>query len=179
MTYQSKRKGSTAMKKPSPADVREMLKMVMDLKNEGILFVPMPVVDNLDKSKLLLDASRRLDVLRQETSNYVSILKSTRGIPLICQDTDSDKVVITLENYLKWYEIYAVYPDNSVVTVPGNVIDDICAKSSITLVSDHCFHPYLLKLVAEYYRGEVDSVSLEVAAGRWLLDARDCNIVAI
>lgn len=164
------------MGKTSPAEAREMLKMAMDLKNEGILFVPMPVVDNLDRSKLLLDASRRLDVLRQEASKYGNILKSPRGIPLICQDNSSDKVIITLENYLKWYDIYVVYPDNSIITVPGNVIDDICAKSSITLISDHCFRPYLLELVAEYYQGEVDSVSLEVAAGRWMFDVKDCNI---
>lgn len=95
---------------------------------------------------------------------------SERNHPLLYWHTEgfpADCPVITLENYPKWYRIYVVLPTGEVTTAGIVDIIEIENQSEKVLYLDHNFHPELLEKLAEQYRGIVDEVSLEVAAGRW------------
>lgn len=92
--------------------------------------------------------------------------KSERGFPLLCQQAIGVPVV-TLENYEKWYHIYVIQPNGIVEIVDPGLVVELASKE--TLLIDHEFHPKLLLLIAQKIGGSVHPVSLEVAAGRWIM----------
>lgn len=98
----------------------------------------------------------------------VQIFRSDRGIPLLCQEV-FDTPTITLENYEKWYNIFVIQPDGTVEIVSPGLIDEL---NDGTLWVDHTFHPKLLLLIAKHYGGSVPPTTLEMAAGRWVMEER-------
>ena len=89
--------------------------------------------------------------------------------PLICT-TPKDYPIITAENYEKWYSLFILHPDVSVTPVPPGDIMDMCDIFRRSFWVDHAFHPTLLLALAHYYGGSADIVTLETAAGRWVLE---------
>lgn len=96
---------------------------------------------------------------------------SKRNIPLLYQGV-LDVPVITAENCGKWYDLYIVHPDGKVSPVPVEIMQEVCEKFSTQLWVDHCFHPTLLLLLAKYYTGDADIVTMEVASGRWVMEEK-------
>lgn len=96
------------------------------------------------------------------------VFRSDRGFPLMYQEV-STTPVITLENYDKWYNIFVIQPDGTVEIVNPGLIDEL---NDGTLWVDHTFHPKLLLLIAKHYGGQVPPTTLEIAAGRWVMEDR-------
>ena len=101
------------------------------------------------------------------------IFKSERGIPLICQGKDNNKPVVTVENYCKWYQIFVIYPDSTVVPADWPTLNKINKSSDKHLIGDHIFHPELLEKFADHIGGYVHDVSLEAVTGRWMFEYHD------
>lgn len=57
------------MKRAKPVDPCLVLEMAHNLVKLGIDFVPIPVIDQDDKSELAVDLQRRLKQIEKETSN--------------------------------------------------------------------------------------------------------------
>lgn len=101
-----------------------------------------------------------------ETFTY----KSDRGMALLYVGEPLDLPVITLENYIKWYNIFMVMPDGTVQTVPIEMVQKALDESRTALQIDHNFHPELLDRLGELLNAEVDERATEVATGRWVLE---------
>lgn len=55
------------MKKDS-VEIQKALNVVFALKNAGVLFVPLPIINTADKNKLLDDLERRLQLIEGKTT---------------------------------------------------------------------------------------------------------------
>lgn len=103
------------------------------------------------------------------TPKYVS----TRNIPLIFQGEPGSDPIITMENYSKWYDIYAVFPDGSVKTITLNELDIetlMTESDGASSVLDHAYHPMLIQRIAKELCYVIDTVSFEVIVGRWEME---------
>lgn len=96
-----------------------------------------------------------------------TVIVSERGHPLMHQEMVGVPVV-TVENYEKWYSIYVIMPDGKVEAIPTNVVLEIMGDNGWWI--DHRWHPSLLLALAKHYNGEVPTTTLEVVAGRWILE---------
>lgn len=94
---------------------------------------------------------------------------SPRGIELMWQ-TVGDTPTVTVENYMKWYNIFIINPDETVVAVDPALIKELSDVAGFPLQVDHTFHPKLLLLIAERIGGEVPYTTLEIVAGRWVIE---------
>lgn len=64
------------MKRADPVQMRQALEIVDDLKNAGILFVPVPILDTVDHAVLLATLHTRLermaaDAKKEEAENEI------------------------------------------------------------------------------------------------------------
>ena len=91
--------------------------------------------------------------------------RSNRGHPLLAQTTQN-KPILTLEAYSKWYNIHLLHPDGTVTEVESEVI----LKAAPGLWIDHNYHPMALILVAMHLDVYYCELSLELAAGRCVLE---------
>jgi len=57
------------MNKASPANMRKALVVVDEFRKAGILFIPMPVLNNKDKDDLAKEACCRLDIIEKGCQN--------------------------------------------------------------------------------------------------------------
>jgi hypothetical protein len=105
-------------------------------------------------------------------SKDIRVYHSNRGFPLLYMGLPLEVPVVTMENYTKWYRIYMVMPDGSVEDVSA-LIDEVMAQYPDAMMSDHCYHPRLLYRLAEMNKACVDERAIEVAAGRWVIEATE------
>lgn len=96
------------------------------------------------------------------------IIKSPRGNPLVCQDSQGCRT-LTVENEQKWYEFYVLEEDNKTVTEVPNSIINMALNEGLRYV-DHTPHPLFFKRIAELMMVSVDFNSLDMVAGRWVLE---------
>lgn len=96
---------------------------------------------------------------------------SPRGIPLLYIDKPLDKPVITLENYTKWYNIYLVMPDGSVVEKSVADVDENHRFLKQHYWVDHLVHPSALHALADQLGGYTEERSLEVSMARWITES--------
>lgn len=82
--------------------------------------------------------------------------------------------IITLENYEKWYRIFKVDADGTVSSVNPGLIEEL--SGGVCLWIDHCYHPTLLLRLAKKFNASVSPVTLEVAAGRWVMEGNPTTI---
>jgi hypothetical protein len=95
---------------------------------------------------------------------------SDRDIPLVYTGPLLDCPIITVENYCKWYSPYVIMPDGVIRKITSEEISQATDDFSNAWHIDHCFHPRLLSKLAEMLKGEVCEQSLEMAAGRWVME---------
>jgi hypothetical protein len=101
---------------------------------------------------------------------------SNRGLPLVYSGMPCDVPVITVENYMKWYELHLVNPDYSVT-----VFDHIAYHyhelsrefSGVTLVGDHMWNPSYVMELAIRTGYILCNESIEMITGRWVRDHLD------
>lgn len=82
--------------------------------------------------------------------------------------------IITLENYEKWYRIFKVDANGTVSSVNPGLIEELSGGECLWI--DHCYHPVLLLRLAKYFGAEVSPVTLEVAAGRWVMEDHSMSV---
>lgn len=101
------------------------------------------------------------------------MFKSDRDIPLICQGVHNCPV-ITVENYIKWYTLYVIHPDERVESLcyPGfeNHLDEPQGEMGF---HDHCPNPRAVCKMAERLGYDVDEVSLDAITGRWHIEVEN------
>jgi hypothetical protein len=110
----------------------------------------------------------RTRTLRDEWHSY----KSDRGIPLVYlgpPPAPLEPGILTVENYLKWYEIYVVLPSGLVSPLPMGVLDRYHKEChGATAWRDHVPHPDYCWWIPEAYPDQYDwdSQSLDMVVGR-------------
>jgi hypothetical protein len=76
--------------------------------------------------------------------------------------------VVTVENYMKWYSLWIVHPDDSVTAMDDyDLMEQIATELNTHWMGDHVFNP---DCVAEYCRRMnywLCTESLEMIIGRW------------
>lgn len=95
--------------------------------------------------------------------------KSSRGFLLVYQGRPKTMSVVTVENYLKWYELYVVHPDGRCEAAPFPD-DNLIVDQSPCM--DHVPNPNYVVLWANRQGYAVDSRSIEIIAGRWFQEAK-------
>jgi hypothetical protein len=94
----------------------------------------------------------------------------------------SDRPVITVENYMKWYDLFLLHPDYSVTAFDHYEKWYVQLSNEFvrtTLVGDHCWNPsYVMEL--EKRTGYIlCSESIEMITGRWVRDHLDDGKLAL
>lgn len=154
--------------------IEEDIKTILKKWSSVDIYGNEPVKFRDDASFLLL-VFDLIELVEKYSSSSSTGLCSKRGIPLICQDVRNEPT-ITVENYCKWYDIYVIYPDGSIVTASWTKMREIEESSGRTLIGDHIFHPLLLSEYANIIDGSVDEVSEEVVTGRWIFEHYEKDI---
>jgi hypothetical protein len=103
--------------------------------------------------------------------------RSKRGLPLIyCGQSSRTAPVLTVEAYIKWYDLYVISPDGTV-----RPLNDFARRAyefdhdgEAVAWSDHIPTPSFCRWLAQGHpaRFEFDPVALDVIAGRWLTENR-------
>lgn len=100
---------------------------------------------------------------------------SQRAIPLVYTGKPGEKPILTVENYCKWYTLYAVFPDGRVRPVDYSEYGELELKSEAHggvshLWSDHIPYPPSCEKIAEHLGMDWDDQSLEMIHGRYQLE---------
>jgi hypothetical protein len=102
-------------------------------------------------------------------STPYTVYVSDRGLPLLYHGAPSDKPILSMEDYCKWYTIYAVMPSGVVAEIHFEQYQH--AASRVThFWSDHVPNPHACDVIAETVGGVWCDRSLEVISGRYRLD---------
>lgn len=92
---------------------------------------------------------------------------SERHIPLVYVDQPGDKPIVTVENYMKWYNLYEILPSGAVRC--ANFHDDDTWNHEVDgpIWSDHVPNPKAVEQFAAYYNYILDENALDMIRGRW------------
>lgn len=93
---------------------------------------------------------------------------SERNIPLVCQDERPNSLTLTVENYIKWYNIYVIFPNNDVKFLDPKLARSYENFSGDLAWSDHLISPLFATWLTESFYFEWDSPSLDMVVGRWV-----------
>jgi hypothetical protein len=91
---------------------------------------------------------------------------SERGFPLITQYTGS-KAMLTVENYIKWYNLYIITEKGEVV--PVDYEDIVESRGGLTWV-DHAISPEAFHLTAKSLGLEYDDMTFAIVCQRFVED---------
>jgi hypothetical protein len=101
-----------------------------------------------------------------------SITLSDRNIPLVYQFNKSiSEPVLTVENYPKWYNLYLVNPDRSVIKVEFDALQDFTPKNESSY-EDHVPNPHAVTKYAVKLGYDLDEQSYEMMVGRWIIECK-------
>lgn len=92
---------------------------------------------------------------------------SERDIPLVFYGEPLATIVVTVENYCKWYGLHLVNQSGEVCRVPFP--DDFC-QSGETAYCDHVPNPQVVRRWAHAMGYTVCDQSIEMIIGRWELE---------
>lgn len=113
----------------------------------------------IDNGKLTNEVMESLIGRTNYSNDYTTYYSTKENVPLIYRHTKADKPVITVENANKWYTLYLVNVDGTVEKLKG--FDGWI---------DHCPLPDDLIEFAEENNYYVDATSLELIAGRAVME---------
>lgn len=102
---------------------------------------------------------------------------SERGHPLLywrSSDHPLTKPVLTLENYLKWYSLYVIYPDDRVEEVDYALYDGLMSPG--TDWYDHVPNPQLLQRLCDKMDWGLDDTAEEVCLARYFTNVRELTV---
>jgi hypothetical protein len=86
--------------------------------------------------------------------------QSPRNIPLVYNNVPGTIGTITVENYLKWYDLFIVQPDGSVTKVEPGPIE----------WRGHVPTPASIMAYADKANLDVDHQAMEMIVGRYILE---------
>ena len=112
--------------------------------------------------------------MKAKRSGYKSSkFLSPRGFELFC-DGVCDRPVITVENYMKWYDLFAIHPNGQVTVVDGREFEHgFYTEYDQSAYGDHIFNPYFVLYLAGKLGMDVCLPALEVIIGRWEIEHND------
>lgn len=98
---------------------------------------------------------------------------SKRGHPLITTET-SDKPILTVENYCKWYSIQVLMPDGEVKELCHDIITEVehLLPTGCGAV-DHNYHPQLLEILSIYLDMHYSNEAVEMITGRYVIEVNE------
>lgn len=114
--------------------------------------------------------------------NEYRLYFSDRRIPLVYTGIGHTKPVITIENYLKWYDLYIVFPDEHVeafqadpvrVALFDKVETQIYHQYNESPHGDHVPNPRQLIILAHLMQCAFDDEAVEMVIGRWELEVKN------
>lgn len=101
---------------------------------------------------------------------------SPRGMELIVECI-ADRPVLTVELYMKWYDLFIVHPNGQVSSAfecAGHKWDEaedyVISQYKESAVCDHAFNPKFFVRLAETLDIDYCDLALELVAGRWAID---------
>jgi len=97
--------------------------------------------------------------------------RSKRDIPLITQEVE-DKPMLTVENYLKWYDLYVISTDG-VVTPVRQLENDEVEQELYSGWLDHCIRPKSFHKIAEILGARYDYATWESVERRFQTEYLD------
>ena len=92
---------------------------------------------------------------------------SNRNLPLVCAET-SDKPILTIENYCKWYGLSAIYPDGTVKAISYDDYSEL--EEFGVLWYDHCLNPKMYQKIANHLGMYYCEQTLEIIIGRYCVE---------
>lgn len=102
-------------------------------------------------------------------SNY-KVFLSDRGIPLVYMGGLTQKPVLTVENYCKWYGFYLVHQDGTVTSVDEDAYHKAMHADPEAVSGDHVYSPRMMRIIADQLGAHLCNQSLEMVVGRWMLE---------
>ena len=104
------------------------------------------------------------------SKEVLSVYFSERNEPLVARFV-GDEPVVTVENYVKWYGLYVIFPpDLHVEKFHFGHLEGYTKHSAYV---DHVPNPAAVQRWADSMGFEVDPNSLEMMLGRWLFESRN------
>ncbi len=104
---------------------------------------------------------------------------SERGIPLITQwfedESEDIKPILTMENYMKWYSMYIIYPDGKVESISRSSENE---DASVTWY-DHAVYPEYFHLSAKRLGCTYDNRTFAMVCERFVEDVLDGDWTAL
>lgn len=98
-------------------------------------------------------------------------LKSERGIRLITQKASCS--MLTVEDYLKWYDVYITNEQGEVTGVVRRNIDDKASEIYFENWFDHCITPIGFLELAQELKAKVDQQSYTDVIARFIQNHYD------
>ena len=99
-------------------------------------------------------------------------MTSKRGHLLVFGARSADPPVVTVENYCKWYALQVVMPNGDIAEHDFGQLEPYATH----YVSDHIPNPIAVVRWAMAMGFEVNTESLEMMIGRWMLEATPQNV---
>ena len=130
----------------------------------------------LSMSHQVLQLRKQMDALKITAPDGVEAMPqnsrlyfSERGFPLIYWGPPPEgSGVLTVENYMKWYAIYAVMPDGTSRKVDHSEYADAeRGKDGSHTWSDHIPNPHMLDKIAAHLKMDWDEDSYDMIVGRY------------
>jgi hypothetical protein len=119
---------------------------------------------------------------RRETTLVPSEQRSNRGMRLFLnQDwVHYGGPIVTVEDYIKWYDVYVIQPDGSIVVASeaySEIWDSMERRMKKSFFGDHCWHPGGIELFAELIGGVVDPDALGALTVRWITECQGKDLI--
>lgn len=99
------------------------------------------------------------------TKTETRLYYSDRQIPLVYYGDPPREPILTVENYMKWYDIHVVRPDGGVSVVDHDLIAEAWC--------DHNFKPWICHQLAHELGYEWHDESLEMVIGRYVTECEE------
>lgn len=91
---------------------------------------------------------------------------SERNISLVYSGPRPQYPIITVENYLKWYDVYLVHPSGEVSKIDLYLVERRLGGE--TVWADHVPNPKAINETARFFGWDIDPISYELIVGRWV-----------
>lgn len=99
-----------------------------------------------------------------------------RRQPLVFHGIPEEVPVITVENYIKWYEPWLVLPDGSIRKVTFEEMEPHAVALDTFAMGDHVFNPAVIARMAQENGWLVDTNAMDMIVGRWIQEHQGVDV---
>lgn len=107
---------------------------------------------------------------------YSSEVRSKRGNHLFLHDGlphKGDPPVLTVENYMKWYEFWLVHYNGRIEPLDFGELQQMAHEMRVSPYCDHVPNPDVVVAWAKKMNFHLDPGALEAIIGRWELEYKE------